>query len=174
MVTQVEPNSPGAKAGLKVGDVITELNGKSVADSGSLQVEVGQQQPGTKLQLNVLREGKPVSLSVTLEGMNKNDRGDETADASKGKPRWGIGLADLSADARQQLQAGDSVRGAVVAKVVPGSPADNAGLQPGDIIVEVNRHPVQSASDVQKALSSVENGSDAMVLVWSRGGSSSA
>jgi serine protease Do len=113
-----------------------------------------------------------VSLGVTLESMNKNDRGEDAADASKGKPRWGIGLADLSADARQQLQADDSVRGAVIAKVVPGSPADNAGLQPGDIITEVNRHPVQSASDVQKALSSVANGSDAMVLVWSHGGSS--
>ena len=52
----------------------------------------------------------------------------------------------------------------------PGSPADNAGLQSGDVIVEVDRKPVQSAADVQKALSSVPKGQDALVLVWSNGG----
>ena len=62
------------------------------------------------------------------------------------------------------------MRGAVVEQVEPGSPADNAGLQPGDIILEVNRKPVQSASDVQKALADVPKGQDALVLVWSNGG----
>jgi serine protease Do len=58
-----------------------------------------------------------------------------------------------------------------VEQVQPGSAADNAGLQRGDVIVEVNRHPVQNAADVQKALSSVPKGQDALVLVWSNGGS---
>ena len=58
VVTQVEPDSPAAKAGLKIGDVITELDGKKVSDAGELQVEVGQKQPGTTIKLDVMRNGK--------------------------------------------------------------------------------------------------------------------
>jgi serine protease Do len=171
VVTQVEPNSPGAKAGLKVGDVITQLNGKAVSDAGELQVEVGQKQPGTTLQLEALRDGKSIVMPVTLEAMGKGERGGESTDASHGKPRWGLGLADLTPDLRQQLQAGDDIHGAVVEQVTPGSPADNAGLQRGEVITEVDRHPVQSAADVQKALSSVPKDGDTIVLVWSNSGS---
>ncbi len=171
VITQVEPNSPAAKAGLKVGDVITELNGKTVSDAGELQVEVGQKQPGTTVHIKAVRDGSSVDVPVTLQAMNKGDRDSESADASHGKPRWGIGLADLTPELRQQLQAGDEVRGAVIEQVTPGSPADNAGLQRGEVITEVNRQPVQSAADVQKALSSVPKDSDAMVLIWSNAGS---
>jgi serine protease Do len=171
VVTQVEPNSPGAKAGLKVGDVITELNGKSVSDAGELQVEVGQKQPGTTVTLKALRNGESVSIPVTLEGMEKGERENESSDASHGKPRWGLGLGDLTPDVRQQLQAGEQVHGAVIEQVAPGSSADNAGLRQGEVITEVNRHAVSSAADVQKALASVPKGSDVMVLVWSNAGS---
>jgi serine protease Do len=171
VVTQVEPNSPGAKAGLKVGDVIVELNGKAVSDASALQVDVGEKQPGTTLQLKALRDGKAVELPVTLEAMGKSDHDNQSSDASHGKPRWGLGLGDLTPDVRQQLQAGDEVHGAVIEQVTPGSPADNAGLQQGDVITEVNRQPVHSAADVQKALSSIPKDSDALVLVWSNAGS---
>jgi serine protease Do len=171
VVTQVEPNSPGDKAGLKVGDVIVELNGKTVTDAGELQVEVGQNQPGTTLHLKALRDGKSVELPVTLEAMGKNNQDNEGADASHGKPRWGIGLGDLTPEMRQQLQAGDDVHGAVIEQVTPGSPADNAGLQRGQVITEVNRQPMHSAADVQNALSSIPKDSDAMVLIWSNAGS---
>jgi|HubBroStandDraft_1064217.scaffolds.fasta_scaffold00122_52 serine protease Do len=171
VVTQVEPNSPGAKAGLKVGDVITELNGKPVSDAGELQVQVGEKQPGTTIRLNTLRDGKSTEVPVTLEAMGKSDHDNETADAGHDKPRWGLGLADLTPDLRQQLQANDEVHGAVIEQVTPGSPADNAGLQRGDVITEVNRQPVHSAADVKNALASVAKDSDAMVLVWSNAGS---
>ena len=157
VVTQVAPDSPGAKAGLKVGDIITKVNGKSVSDAGELQVEVGESKPGTTLHLEALRDGKSVDLPVTLQSMNKSE-GSESADASHGRPRWGLGLADLTPDVRQQIQAGDSVHGAVVEQVTPGSPADNAGLQNGEVITEVNRQPMHSAADVQKALSEVPKG----------------
>ena len=172
VVTQVEPDSPGAKAGLKVGDVITELDGKPVTDAGELQVNVGQSKPGTTLHLKALRDGKSVELPVTLEAMGKKDGDNESADASHGKPRWGLGLADLSPELRQQLQANDDVQGAVVQQVTPGSPADNAGLQRGEVITEVNRQPMHSAADVQKALAGISKDSDALVLVWSNAGSS--
>jgi len=169
VVTQVDPNTPGAKAGLKTGDVITKLDGKSISDAGELQMQVGQKRPGTTIQLEVLRDGKDMNVPVTLEGMENTD----TASGESGehrKGRWGLSLGDLSQDARDQLQLPSNVRGAVVESVQPGSPADNAGLQRGDVILEVNRHPEQSAADVSRALSSVPTGQDALVLVWSNGG----
>ncbi|HEY7352853.1 MAG TPA: Do family serine endopeptidase [Terriglobales bacterium] len=171
VVSQVEPDSPGAKAGIKVGDVITGMDGKKVSDAGELQVEVGQKQPGTKIDLTVMRDGKSTQIPVTLEGMGARDKGNETASSENGKPRWGIGLADLTPQIRQEVQAPSEVHGAVIERVVPGSSADNAGLQRGDVITEVNRHPVHSAADVQKELSSVPKGQDALVLVWTNGGS---
>jgi serine protease Do len=171
VVTQVEKDSPGAKGGLKVGDVITGLDGQTISDAGSLQVEVGQKRPGTKIELQVLRDGKNTSVPVTLEAMgSRNGDKSETASA-EGKPRWGLGLADLSEQTRDQINAPGDVKGAVIENVVPGSSADNAGLRPGDVIVGVNRKPVQSVSDVKQALSSVPKGQDALVLVWSNGGS---
>jgi serine protease Do len=173
VVTQVESDSPGAKAGLKVGDVITQVDGHEVSDAGALQVEVGEKNPGTTVHLQVMRDGKNVTVPVTLEAMGSRDRsGKETADAGQGKPRWGIGLADLTPEMREQVQAPSDLHGAVIQRVVPGSPADDAGLQPGDVIVEVDRKPVQNSGDVQRALSSIPKGQDALVLVWSNGGSS--
>ena len=172
VVTQVEPNSPASKAGLKTGDVITQLDGKSVNDSGELQVEVGQKAPGTKINLGIIRDGKTINLPVTLEAMGSRNGNEESASSEHGKPRWGLGLADLTPDLREELQAPKDLHGAVVGNVQPGSPADNAGLQRGDVILEVNRHAVQSASDAAQELGKVGKGQDALVLVWSQGSNS--
>ena len=172
VVTQVEPDSPGAKAGLEIGDVVTEIDGQKVTDAGELQVMVGQKQPGTKINLTVLRNGKSMNIPVTLEGMDAKSGENGNSSKPEGKARWGIGLGDLNSDLRDQLQAPRDIHGAVIEQVQPGSSADNAGLQRGDIILEVNRHKVQSAQDVQQALSSVPKGEDALVLVWSNGGNS--
>ena len=170
LVTEVEPNSPGAKAGLKTGDVITQLDGQPVSDAGDLQVHVGQKRPGTTINLEVMRQGKSMNLPVTLQAMRNKNGDEEAASSEQGKPRWGLGLADLTPDMRGQLQAPKDINGAVVGNVQPGSPADNAGLQRGDIILEVNRHAVQSASDAAQELGKVAKGGDALVLVWSNGG----
>jgi serine protease Do len=170
VVSQVESGSPASQAGLKVGDVITGLDGKTVNDAGELQVEVGQKQPGTKIDLTVMRDGKSMQVPVTLEAMGARDKGTEVSSNENGKPRWGVGLADVTPALRQQVQAPSDVQGAVVQRVVPGSSADDAGLQRGDIITEVNRHPVHSAADVKAELAKVPQGEDALVLVWSNGG----
>jgi serine protease Do len=171
VVTQVEPDSPGAKAGLQIGDVITEIDGQKVADAGELQVLVGQKQPGSKITLKVLREGKSMTVTVTLEELgSRTAEGSDSSDKSEGKMHWGIGLGNLTPELREQLQAPGEIHGAVIEQVKPGSSADNAGLQQGDIILEVNRHKVQSASDVKEALSKVAKGEDALILVWSNGG----
>lgn len=171
VVTQVEPGSPGSKAGLQIGDVITEIDGRKVTSAGELQAVVGEKQPGTTLQLSVLRSGKSITVPVTLENMNKSD--DESADNSghaEGKLRWGISLGDLTPSTRQQLQTPDGMQGAVVEDVKPGSAADNAGVQRGDVILEVDRHKVESAADVKRELSNVPDGQDALLLIWSNGG----
>jgi serine protease Do len=171
VVTQVEADSPGARAGLKVGDVIRSLDGKQVDDAGQLQVAVQEKQPDTKIDLEVLRDGKHMSVPVTVQAMN--DRGGAataSANDAHGKARWGIGLSDMTPELREQLQVPGDVKGAVVGRVQPGSPADNAGLSTGDVIVEVNRQQVQSAADARNALTRVSKGQDALVLVWSQGG----
>ena len=173
VVTQVEPDSPGAKAGLQIGDVITEIDGQKVSDAGELQVLVGQKQPGTKIMLKVLRDGKSMTIPVTLEELGSRTA-DGSGDSSKGerKMHWGIGLSNLTPEMREQIQAPREIHGAVIEQVQPGSSADNAGLQQGDIILEVNRHKVQNANDVQQALSNVSKGQDALLLIWSNGGNS--
>lgn len=170
LISDVQADAPGAKAGLRTGDVITELDGKAITDAGELQMLVGQKQPGDTIHLEVMRDDKPVNVAVTLEELGgKNGSG--TASSEHGKGRWGLNLGDLTPEERDQLQASSSVRGALVNDVVPGSPADNAGIGRGDVIMEVDRKPVKSASDVAQALSSIPKGQDALVLVWSNGGS---
>jgi serine protease Do len=173
VVTQVEADTPAAKAGLQIGDVITEIDGHKVIDAGELQVMVGQKQPGTQIELTILRDGKTMTLPITLEELGgRNAEETSTSSEGSGKMRWGLGLGNLTSELRDQLQAPRDIHGALIEQVQPGSPADNAGLQQGDIILEVNRHKVQSASDVQQALSNVGKGEDALVLVWSNGGNS--
>ncbi|MGA9567273.1 MAG: Do family serine endopeptidase [Candidatus Korobacteraceae bacterium] len=172
VISEVQPDSPGGRAGLKVGDVIVGLDGKKVAGAGELQAQVSEMRPGTKVTLDVLRDGKSMNVPVTLEELGSKDKTEElNASADNGKPRWGVGIADLTTDVREQLQAPSTLKGAVIQRVQPGSPAEEAGLQPGDVIQSVDRKPTPTASDVQKALASVPKGQDAMVLVWGNGGS---
>ena len=169
VITQVSPGSPGEKAGLKTGDVITGLDGQPVNDSGELQMHVSEQQPGTTVHLDVSRDGKPISVPVTLAPLNSSST-DEATHNTSGKGRWGMSLGDLGADVRQQIQAPESVQGAVVESVRPGSPADNAQLQQGDVIVSVDRKPTHNAAEVAQALAAVPEGQNALLLVWSQGG----
>src|ERR1700746_557856 len=129
---------------------------------------VGQTHTGTTIKLAVVRDGKNMEVPVTLEKMGARDK-EEVASNEGGKPRWGIGLGELTPDVRQQIQANDELKGAVVERVLPGSPADNAGLRPGDVIISVNRHETQSVTDVQKALANVPKGQDPLGLVLSNG-----
>src|SRR5216684_203521 len=153
LISEVEPDAPGAKAGLRTGDVITELDGKPVNDAGQLQMTVGQKRPGETIHLLVMRDSKRTSVAVKLEALG-GGRGRETAGGEHGKGRWGLSLGDLTPDGRNELegqgqaQGQGPVHGAVVEDVQPASPADNAGLQRGDVIMEVNRHSVKSASEV--------------------------
>ena len=171
LVSSVESDSPGAKAGLKTGDVIVGMDGKNIESAGQLQVLVGDQQPGTKIELTVMRNGKQMQVPVTLGTYDKGNV-ENASETTNGKPRWGVGISNITPDVRQQLDLPSDVKGAVVGNVVPGSPADNAGLTQGDVIEQVNRQDTPNAEAVKSALGNVPAGQDVLLLVYSHGGAS--
>jgi len=173
IVSQVTPDSPASRSGVQTGDVISQLNGEKIVDGSALQVAVSEMAPGTKITLSVIREGKPVTLSLTVGQFHGNT---EVAsnDGQDGPQSGKLGLAvsDLTPDARQQVNAPDQVHGVVVESVRPASPADEAGIRPGDVIVEVNRKPTQSASQFASEVHQNREGKDILLLVWSKGNAS--
>ena len=175
IVAQVTPDSPASRAGLKTGDVIRELNGKKIADGSALQVGIAEKQPGDTVQLGIIRNGTPMQIGVKLGEYHKSGTQLASNDQGSGQGNIGkLGLAvdDLDQDARQQLQVPADVKGAAIAQVRPGSPAEDAGLQPGDVVLEVNRKPVTSAEQFANAVKSTPAGKDILLLVWSKGNDS--
>jgi serine protease Do len=173
IVAQVTPDSPASKGGLHQGDVITEVNGEKVLNGGALQVAVSQMAPGTALKLGVVRDGKPVSLNVTVGKFNaKTEEASNDSEDGPKSGKIGLAVADLTPETRQQLNVPDHVHGVVVQQVRPASPAEDAGLQPGDVILEVNRKPAQSASEFVNQMHQGAPGRDLLLLVWSKGNSS--
>jgi len=173
IVSQVTPDSPASRAGLKGGDVLRELNGKKIDNSSALQVAVSEMMPGNTISLGILRDGKPETLKVTVGEFHK-----EAEEASNNGPsehehgKLGMAVTNLTPDLRQQFNIPSQVKGAAVENVRPASPAEDAGLTPGDVILEVNRHPVESADNFVDQVHSAPNGKDILLLVWSRGGAS--
>jgi serine protease Do len=176
IVAQVTPGSPAASAGLKNGDVIVKLNGNMIANGSELQLKIAQLTPGTDVSLGILRNGTPQSINLHLGEYSKDGQvvasnADGTGTQSNGG-KLGLAMSDLTPEIRQQANIPDSVKGAAIAQVRPGSPADDAGLQPGDVILEVNRKPTPSANDVVSSIHAVPNGKGVLMLVWSGGGAS--
>ena len=174
IISEVVPDSPAGHAGLKNGDVLRELNGKKIVNGSALQVAVSETAPGNTVDLGILRDGHPQTVKVTV-GEFHNDKTQEAengGDSQHQGGKLGLALADLTPDVRQQLNVPEQVKGAAIQNVRPGSPADDAGLAPGDVILEVNRHPVLNAENVTNAVHSAQAGKDILLLVWSKGGAS--
>jgi serine protease Do len=173
IVSQVSEDSPASRGGLKQGDVITQINGKKIANGSGLQMAVSQLTPGTSIALAVTRDGKPVSVNLTVGQFQKNSEVAENSEDGKSqRGKLGVAVSDLTSDARQQINAPDGLKGAVVQSVRPGSPAEDAGLQPGDVILEVNRKTTADAKDFVGAVHGSADGNDLLLLVWSRGNAS--
>jgi len=172
IVSQVTPDSPAGHAGLKSGDVLRKLNDKEIVNGGALQVAVSQVSPGTTISLGILRDGKPETIGVKVGEFHGNTEVAENSDSSGAARggRLGVGVDNLTPDIRQQLNLPSQLKGVAVENVKPGSPAEDAGLTPGDVILEVNRHPVEGAESFASQVHSVPAGKDILLLVWSRGG----
>jgi serine protease Do len=173
LITSVAPNSPASRAGLKEGDVVTGVDGRSVETGSDLQVIVSEDAPGSKIQLEVMRNGHPEKVDLTVGEYHKDT--EVAAAAAKdetGHARLGIAISDLTPDVRQQLNLGSDVQGVAVAQVTPGSPAEDAGLTGGDVILELNRKPVTSAEQFRNQVKALPAGKDMLITVWANGGTS--
>jgi serine protease Do len=172
LIASVTPDSPASHAGLKEGDVVTAVNGKSVETGSDLQVIVSEVAPGTKIQLDVTRNGQPQKIDLTVGEYHKNQEVAASATDQQGHARLGIAISDLTPDVRQQLNLPSDVKGIAVAQVAPGSPAEDAGLSSGDVIQEINRKPVTSADQFRSDVQQAPAGKDVLLLVWANGGAS--
>jgi serine protease Do len=174
IISQVTPDSPAGHAGLKSGDVIRSLDGKKILNGSALQVAVSEMTPGNSIELGILRNGKPDTIHITVGEFHAN-KGEEADDSGSGPTQGGkLGLAvdNLTPDVRQQFNIPDQVHGAAIQNVRPGSAAEDAGLAPGDVVLEVNRHAVENADGFVNAVHSVPAGKDILLLVWAKGGAS--
>jgi serine protease Do len=173
IVSQVTPDSPAGRAGLKAGDVLREIDGRKIVNGSALQVAVSEMKPGNTIALGILRDGKPDTIKVTVgEFHGETEVADNSGSGSPQRGRLGVSVGELTPDLRQQLNIPAQVNGAAIQSVRPASPADDAGLAPGDVILEVNRHPVKSPDSFVREFHSVPPGKDILLLVWSKGGAS--
>jgi len=171
IVSQVSPDSPAGTAGLKSGDVLREINGKSILNGSALQVVVSQIAPGTNVTFGILRDGKTDTIHLKVGEYHPTaEVADNSTEPSQKGAKLGVSVSNISPDIRQQLNIPDNINGAAIQSVRPASPAEDAGLAPGDIILEVDRHPITNADKFVSEVHAAPAGKDILLLVWSRGG----
>jgi serine protease Do len=174
LVGDVTANSPAAKAGVHAGDVITEFNGKKVTDSRNLRLMVAQSAPGSKASIQLLRDGKERVVNITLGELPPEQLAGDGERLRPGRrPKTeglaGIEVSELDSRIRKELSIPGDVRGALVAAVEPESQAYEAGLRPGDVILEINKQKTSAPRDVTEAIRKAKGGR-LLMRVWSRGG----
>lgn len=166
LVSDVLENGPADQGHVEPGDVITKVDGQPTLTAAQLRNRVALIAPGSKVALDVLREGKSKRMTVTLvekDGEAAVARGDADGEHLLS----GLSVEPLTGDVRAQLRLPSRVRGVVVANVAAGSAAERAGLERGDVIVAVNRRPVKKVADLSRR---VPKGADeALLRVYKRG-----
>jgi serine protease Do len=167
LIGQVVPDSPAAAAGVKEGDVIVEVNGKRITDPRHLRLTISQLAPKSKATLKVIRDGKERTLTATLGALAGDNPSEEPADNRDSKVEHldGVEVSDLDNQTRRQLGIPDRIQGALVTKVEPDSKAHEAGLQEGDVILEIDRQPVKDAEHAVE-LSEKAKGDRVLVRVF--------
>jgi serine protease Do len=166
LVNKVTPGAGADKAGVQVGDVITSFAGREVATSADLPPLVGSTKPGTKADLVIYRDGKTMTLPVTVTELPVEKA--TLASTGSNEPAapanvLGVVVDDLTADQRKQLGL-DTQDGVVVTRI-SGAAARRAALAPGDIILMVGRKPIKSIGDFNTAVKDVKPGDSVMLLV---------
>ena len=173
LVSQVEPNSPAAKAGIQRGDVVTSINGQKVNEPRALSRDVADVAPNKTAKLEVVRNGKQETIDVTVGSQPKQQdvASNQQAPQKEHQARLGLSLAPLDQDARSQLGLPDDVRGVVVADVTAGSPAETKGIQSGDVILSIDRKNVREPRQVAEAVKqAAQHGQKAVLMLIMRDG----
>ncbi|PWU19668.1 MAG: peptidase S1 [Verrucomicrobia bacterium] len=178
LVGGVSAGSAAEKAGLREGDVITDLDGKKVTDPSKLRLLVAQTAPGTQVTLRILR-GAPgekslqKTITARLGELPQQVMASGRSRGSQGRPGSanidaleGVSVADIDSAARHEYGIPSGMKGALVVNVDPGSAAADTGLQTGDVILEINRHQLQNADDAV-AQSERIKGKRVLLRVWS-------
>jgi len=171
-VSQVEPGGPADKGGVQEGDIITALDGKPVSRGDELMDHVADAAIGQTMKITVLRNGKTENLSVVIGDRNKvfaNRVGGgqmvEPSEPGEGtQVKFGMTIQDLNDSLRQNLGY-KGPAGVLVTQVEPDSFADDAGVQPNDIITQVNRQPVASKEELVKIQSTLKPGQTVLIRV---------
>lgn len=150
LVAQVLDNGPAAKGGLRVGDVILSVNGQPVVMSADLPHMVGALKPGTKIDLEVARDGSRQKINLAVGSMPADEQAEAAAGAPNATPksdnRLGVSVADLTSEQKKSLD----LTGGVVIREVQGGPAAMIGLRPGDIISHLNNQSIDSVATFEK------------------------
>ena len=172
LVASVSDGSPAEKIGLKPGDVITALNGQKIATPRDLAIKVSGVVPDSKATVTYLRNGSSQTATATIANLSKRGESQDgsASQAGGGSGSIGVSLSSLTPDLRQQLGLDDGVKGVVVRQVKPGSPADQAGLGTGDVIVGVGNRTVTTPHDAVDAVhAAIKNGGTVALRVLHQG-----
>ena len=172
LIGDVVPKGPAEKAGLKSGDVVLEFNGKAVKDSRHFKLQVSRVKPNESVPVKVLRNGSTKTIEVTINELPGSEKvaQNDTRNKEDGEVLKGIAVSDLDAQTRREFSIPNGVQGAIVTEVDGNSVAREAGLKPGDVIVEINRQPVKTAEDAVKLTESPKD-KTTLLRIWSNGGS---
>jgi serine protease Do len=160
VVAELTPGAPAGKAGVRPGDVITGIDSQAVKGSSDIVDYVSSQNIGSKVTLRYIRDGKPATLMVTL-----GELPDEDARQPEAPGKIGLALQTLSPDVADSLGIDRGTKGAIITDVQSGSPAERAGLRPGDVIVEIDRHPVTTADEAVEAMKAGQKGGGHLLRV---------
>ena len=171
IVTDVKEEGPADKAGLKQGDVIVSYQGTAIEDAVTLQRAVTRSSVGSKATVTVMRDGHEKDLSVTIGELPDNPQVAKAEAVPSEQPLAGLAVQELDRETAQELGLKGKIQGVVVTTIEPESDAERAGLMPGDVIREINRKPVTSMKDFDRAASDLKKGQTVLVLVNRRGAS---
>jgi serine protease Do len=173
-VSGVTPGSPADQGGIKVGDTIDSVDGKTVKNGDELVSDIASRRPGTKVSLGFIRNGQKKEASITVADRAKlfatrlGDDEDSGEEATPKESRLGVTVRGLTADMAEKLDM-PAGSGVIIEDVKPGSFADDVGLARGDVILEVNKQPVNSEDDFSHIQDALKSGQDVVFLVRSRG-----
>jgi serine protease Do len=167
LVASADKDGPAGKGGIERGDIVLSFNGHPVDDEHELPALVAQTPINQKVPVEVVRNGKHMTLDVTIGERKEPQVASAKAETPGGN--WGMQVGDITPEIAQQFHL-EGTKGVVVQKVAPDSPSAEAGLQPGDVVMEVNHDKVATVSDfVAKAKEAQTNKKPALLLVQ-RGG----